>query len=931
MIGATVMIQNTSNGTTTDLDGNFELIADPGKYTLVISFVSYQDIILENVAVTADKTTSLPDIFMKTATEKLKEFVVEATARRTTETALLKMKSKSAAMIDGVSSATFKLAGDGSAAEAAKRVTGVTVEGGKYIYVRGLGDRYTKTSLNGMDIPGLDPDRNSLQMDIFPTSLIDNIIISKNFTAEMPADFTGGLVNIETKAFPDEQFSELSLGLGFTPGMHFNDNYVTSERGNLDWLGIDDGTRALPDRARSTRIPTPFSGASSQEVDQFLRSFNPNLATETKTSFMDYSLSYSTGDQIKLKQKEGSDKDPYKLGYNFAISYNNQTRFYDDVIYGEYQKQIDPTKTEMRYATVQNGVQGENNVLVGTMAGLALKDKFNKFSLTALHLQNAENRAGNFLIDNDGEAVGQSGYIAYSDNIEFSQRTLSNVILAGEHRTIEDIWLIKWKVSGTYSTLNDPDIRKTAFTARPIDTLFMAGAGGNPSRIWRSLQERNFNARLDFERKYQYRSRTAKLKYGVNQLIKSRDYEILFFDVQFLTNQNWSAVDPNLVMAPENLYPNKPNGVYLQSGNNSPNPNQYNSVVSNTAAYVSTELPLTENIKSILGLRAENFIQTHTGRDQAFANGDEVNGNNLVNEQVLNSLDLFPSVNFIWALTDNQNLRSAYSKTIARPSFKELSYAQIIDPLTNRIFNGSLFEYTAWDGNLTETRIDNADLRWEYISNAGETFSISGFFKYFRDPIELVRIPEQQTSTEYQPRNVGTGQVYGIEAEFRKSLSFLSESLKDLTVSGNFTMVESRIDMTDVEFQARKNYENEGETIQRTRQMAGQAPYVINAGLTYRNVERGINAGLMYNVKGPTLFIVGAGLFPDIYVDPFHSLNFSVSKSFGEDNRNELDFKVGNILNDNIDQFYASFESEDQPFTQFSPGVAFSVGYSLKF
>ncbi len=931
MIGATVMIQNTTNGTTTDLDGNFELSADPGQYTLVISFVSYQDIILENVAVTADKITSLPDIFMKTATEKLKEFVVEATARRTTETALLKMKSKSAAMIDGVSSATFKLAGDGSAAEAAKRVTGVTVEGGKYIYVRGLGDRYTKTSLNGMDIPGLDPDRNSLQMDIFPTSLIDNIIISKNFTAEMPADFTGGLVNIETKAFPDEQFSELSVGLGFTPGMHFNDNYVTSERGNLDWIGVDDGTRALPDRARSTRIPTPFSGASTQEVDQFLRSFNPNLATETQTSFMDYSLSYSTGNQIKLKQKEDSDKDPFKLGYNFAISYKNQTRFYDDVIYGEYQKQIDPTETEMRYATVQNGVQGENNVLVGTMAGLALKDKFNKISLTALHLQNAENRAGNFLIDNDGSAVGQSGYIAFSDNIEFSQRTLSNVILAGEHRTIEDIWLIKWKVSGTYSTLNDPDIRKTAFTARPIDTLFMAGAGGNPSRIWRSLQERNFNARLDFERKYQFRSRTAKFKYGVNQLVKSRDYEILFFDVQFLTNQSWSAVDPNLVMAPENLYPNKPNGVYLQSGNNNPNPNQYSSIVSNTAAYVSTELPLTENIKSILGLRAENFIQTHTGRDQAFANGDEVNGNNLVNERVLNSLDLFPSVNFIWALTDNQNLRSAYSKTIARPSFKELSYAQIIDPLTNRIFNGSLFEYTAWDGNLIETRIDNADLRWEYISNSGETFSISGFYKYFQDPIELVRIPEQQTSTEYQPRNVGTGQVYGIEAEFRKSLSFLSESLKDFIVSGNFTMVESRIDMTDVEFQARKNYENEGENIQRTRQMAGQAPYVINAGLTYRNIERGLNAGLMYNVKGPTLFIVGAGLFPDIYVDPFHSLNFSVSKSFGEDNRNELDFKVGNILNDNIDQFYASFNAEDQPFTQFSPGVAFSLGYSLKF
>lgn len=932
MIGANVLVQGTTNGTVTDLDGNFELSLDPGTYTLQISFITYQSILIQNINLAEGETKNLPTVFLKAQTEELKEFVVEATAKRTTETALLKMKSKSAAMIDGVSSATFKLAGDGSAAEAVKRVTGVSVEGGKYIYVRGLGDRYTKTSLNGMDIPGLDPDRNALQMDIFPTSLIDNIIISKNFTADMPADFTGGLVNIETKAFPDEKSSELSVGIGFIPGMHFTNDYVTSERGSLDWLGIDDGLRGLPDKARSSRVPTPVSGASSEEVNDFLQSFNPNLGTSTKTSFMDYSLSFSTGNQINLKRKEeNEDKSAYKLGYTFSMSYKNETRYYDDVVYGEYQKWIDPSLTEMRYATVQNGQVGENNILIGTMGGLALKDKFNKYTLNAIHLQNGENRAGRFLIDNDGAAVGQSGYIAFSDNIEYSQRSLTNVILAGEHRTIKDVWLINWKVSGTYSTLSDPDIRKTAFTARPIDTIFIAGAGGNPSRIWRSLQERNLNARLDFERKYQFLSRPAVFKYGANQLFKSRDYEILFFDVQFLGNQKWSATDPNLVMSPENLYPNFPNAVYLQSGNNTPNPNQYSSVVSNSAAYLSTEVSLTARLKSILGMRVENFIQRHTGRDQSFANGDEINGNNLVNDQVLNSLDFFPSVNFIWSLTESQNLRSAYSKTIARPSFKELSFAQIIDPLTNRIFNGSLFTYPAWEGNLIETRIDNVDLRWEYISNSGETFSVSAFYKYFRDPIELVRIPEQQTSTEYQPRNVGTGEVYGIEAEFRKNLSFISESFKNFVISGNYTMVHSQIDMTEIEFLSRKTYEKPGENIVRSRQMAGQAPYVVNAGITYRNIEKGLNAGIVYNVKGPTLFIVGAGLFPDIYVDPFHSLNFSVSKSFGKDMRNEVDFKVSNILNDNIDQYYGAFQAENQPFTQFSPGTAFSLGYSFKF
>ena len=235
-----------------------------------------------------------------------------------------------------------------------------------------------------------------------------------------------------------------------------------------------------------------------------------------------------------------------------------------------------------------------------------------------------------------------------------------------------------------------------------------------------------------------------------------------------------------------------------------------------------------------------------------------------------------------------------------------------------------MFTYGDWDGNLIETKIDNLDLRWELFLTRGQMFSVSGFYKRFIDPIELVRIPEQQTNTEYQARNVGEGSLYGVELEVRKDLDFISDALRNFNVSGNVTIVESFISMTEGEYSSRKSYERVGETIQDTRDMAGQAPYVINAGITYgSNDESGWDAGLFYNVKGSTLSIVGIGLYPDIYVSPFHSLNFSVLKQLGNGNT-VIDFKAANLLNNRVESVFVSYEAEPQPYSIFNPGRSFS-------
>ncbi|MEL7004037.1 MAG: TonB-dependent receptor, partial [Bacteroidota bacterium] len=837
LFGVTVVIQNSTIGAATDFEGKFSISADPGTYNLQVSYISYKTTTVQEVVVKAGEVTVLDNIRLNEDVAELAEVVVTAEAIKTTEAALLTVKRKSANLIDGISAASFRKIGDSDAASAVKRVTGVSVEGGKYVYVRGLGDRYTKTILNGVDIPGLDPDRNSLQIDIFPTNLIDNMIVLKSAVAEMPADFTGGVINIETKDFPEEKILDVSFGVTFNPSMHFNNDFLTYDGSSTDWLGFDTDTRQLPSGARGD-IPLP-GVSSDQEVLDFSRSFDQTLGASNETSLLDYSLGVTLGDQIDLKNEN-------KLGYIFSATYKRTNEFYDDLIFGEYQLAGDADDTDLVTATVQNGAQGVQNVLIGGLAGIAYKTDKSKFRLNALRLQNGESKAAQFSIVDDPEdrAVGKSGFTATSDNLEYSQRSLTNFLLNGEHFLGNGNWTIDWRVSPTFSSIEDPDIRKAAFSVSQGEFEIAPGQAGVPSRIWRFLDEVNLVGKVDITRNANVFGSDAKFKFGGSYVFKERDYEILQYQLAFFGRQPVWSGDPNEILQDQNLFPNDGNG-YFQSGNEDPNPNEYNSTVNNLGIYASAEVNPFERLKAIVGLRAENYVQRHTGRDITSAQTGGSDGNTLDDDKVLDALDFFPSVNLIYSLNDEQNLRFSYSKTIARPSFKELSFAQILDPISNRTFNGGLFTYPGeWDGNLSETIINNLDIRWELFLSRGQLFSVSGFYKSFQDPIELVRIRQAQTTNEFQPRNVGDAEVFGVEVEFRKTLDFLSPTLSNFSFNGNVTVTESVLEISNTEFEARQEFEKTGQTIEDTREMAGQAPYVINAGISYENIKASLDAGL---------------------------------------------------------------------------------------
>ena len=916
-------------GSTTDMMGVYMFKLNTGTYSIEASFAGYQTK-KSTVTIEAGKTASL-NFTLEERAIKLVDVEIEVTVANDNEKAIDVAKQKATNILDGISKATMELTGDGTAVEAAQRVTGVSIEGGKYVYVRGLGDRYSKTTLNGMDISGLDPDRNSLQMDIFPTSLISNMMVSKTFTAEQPADFTGGIMNVETKDLPEYKIMNISLSLGFNPNMHLNSDYLRYQGGKLDFLGMDDGTRALPDAAQTASIPTPVDPAYTDEnVTNFVSGFNSTLGAERATSFLDASASFTYGNQKDLSTDENKLTKNPRLGYIFSVSYKSDYNYYSDVEFSEYQRVPNaPDSMELRVANQQTGEMGERNFLLGGLAGIAYKTKKSKIRMTMMRLQSGSSTAGKFSIFNNANAIGQSGYNAFSNNLEYTERALTNLLINGQHKWKDKKMKLDWRVAPTITVSDNPDIRKSTFTYGN-DTTFSAGDGGMPSRIWRELDEMSIPVKVDITKDYEFRGNESKLLFGASHTYKKRDYRIMQYNGMVNFNQDWNGEDLSQVLTPENIFPNG-NAFYYQSGNSQPNSNEYSSALNNTGVYVSTELGISTRLQGVFGVRAERFVQTHTGRDQQFASGN-MDGRNLVDEEVLNSLDFFPSLNLIYRTNEKQNLRASFSKTIARPSFKELSFAQIIDPLTNRIFNGALIEYPGtWGGELVETRIDNYDFRYEYFGEAGQTFSASVFYKAFDKPIELVRIPEQQTSTEYQPRNVGDGSLYGIEVEFKKNLGFMSPKLEKMKANANVTLVQSQIEMSDQEYTQRKAYERTGETITRERTMAGQSPFVINGGLTYKLDSAQMNFGIFYNVKGPTLFIVGGGLFPDVYSDPFHSLGFSVNKKFGKEGRTSIDLKASNILNDNKYFYYSSFQAENQVFSLMNPGMSFSLGFKHKF
>lgn len=916
---AKIKVEGQNMGTITDFDGLYTLKLNEGKHNLIIIVADYQERTLE-ATVTNGKVTELP-ISMDPIQVKQLEGATVVAYRKTPNTIAGDdaRRREATNATDGISKEQMKATGDGDVGEVAQRVTGVSVEGGKHVYVRGLGDRYTKTILNGMEIPGLDPERNTVQMDIFPTNLIDNVTVYKTFTPNLTGDFTGGLIDISTKDFPSKKTLSFSTGWGFNTESTFNKDYISYKGGKLDFLGIDDGTRKMPVNP-NVKFPDPTQ--NDPKLSTLTKSFNPTMAPEKASNFLDQNYSFSTGDQLNFKK--------FDYGYNVALNYRNSHRMFSDVEFNEYRKDTDANTTSLTPFNKATGVLTENDVLWTALIGQSIKiNKKTKISLILFHTQNGKKSASNIRSvnyeSNPSTLVKQS--------LQYNQRSITNAQLNGSHNL--NRWRIDWKLAPTISKISDPDIRSTILeelqnTDGQVYYKLNKAVGSEIRRIYRELNETNLNGRLDFKYTFSKKdSLKSDISFGLSNTFKKRDFSI--YDFLFsVENAKTYSPDPNYYFQEENIWTSERDaGTYAQGEKQLAN--TYKATQNVIGAYVMNDFPISKKFNVTYGTRIEKVVNTYTGQN----NSGTIKYNN---QKVLDELSVLPSVNMVYKLNSSEkaqhNFRLGYSKTVARPSFREISVAQIYDPIQGRRYNGNI--------DLKQTDIHNLDLRWEDFFGRTELISASVFYKRFINPIEIVSF--DLAPNEVKPVNAGVADVYGAEFEIRKAIGFKAESKRHLSfVTGaNFTYVLSKIDMNKVlinkgtdlvtEKSLREANAREGEKIGNYRPMFGQSPYIINAFVTFKNDSLGLIINASYNIQGKRLAVIGVGQLPDVYENPFNSLNVKISKDLGKKRYWNVSLAAQNLLMSKKVRSYISYKAENQIYDTFYQGMTISgtLTYTIK-
>ncbi|MEO9512473.1 MAG: TonB-dependent receptor [Flavobacteriaceae bacterium] len=905
---ANVLVKGTSIGSTSDFDGKYSLELDEGTYIISFSYLGYQTVEITDVKVTGGDEFVL-DVTLKPASNQLDEVVVTTTVTKNTEASVLNLQKRSVALVDGLSLQSIKRSGASNIAAAVRSVPGVSVQDGKFVFVRGLGDRYTKTILNGLEVPGLDPDRNTLQLDIFPTNLLDNLIVVKSFTADQSADFTGGIVNIVTKDFPTKEEYSLSVGASYNSNFHFNDQFQTFESGGRPF-GFADSSNDLPINRDISNLNPITNGP---ELSILTQNLEPQLGLDESNSFFDFNFGFNLGNQYNLNE-DGS----WRVGYQAAVSYRNESEFYEDFIDGQvYRRSQDNSVFELQQDRSNLGNLSVNNTLLTGLGGITVKGERNKFKLNLLHIQNGETQSS---------FVTQSNFILNSNQSErtsllFTERSITNGILNGVHSFGEEgAWNVDWKGAVTLAKVLDQDFRVTPFLISDDtgDRLISPSESGDPLRIWRDLEEINLVGKADIFKKHKLFGYDAKVKVGGSYVFKNREFGVDQFALPNADSNNEFSLrfngDPNQILAPENILRGSPReGTFIRQDSNPSD--SFDSDISIIGAYISEEFKVTKWFNAILGVRAEQFELKYTGVD--------VDGTLFDNETFIDELDFFPTANLIFELDEdgNKKIRASYGRTTARPSFKEASTAAIIDPIANSIFNGN--------PDIRPTYINNYDLRFETYGEGTNFIAVSAYYKTLEDPIEISFI--QGAPNQFVPLNLGEATILGLELEARKDLDFIG--LNNFFFNGNYSLIDSKQDLGIFERERRSDPQNlrDGESPITERQLQGQSPWIVNVGFGYKNQDNGWESNLLYNVQGPTLEIVSDGNVGDVFTRPFNDLRFNMSKTFGKNQQNKIMFRASNILNDERLSEFESFRSSNQIFSLRKPGQSFSIGYSTKF
>lgn len=878
LIGANIIVIGTTTGTSSDLDGYYSIKGlEPGTYSIKYSFISYQTITVENVKVEAGKDTRL-NIQLKPTSTEINEVVVTAEALKSTEGAILNIQKNSLNIVDGLSAELISKNNSSDGTDVLKRMTGVTISEGKYAFVRGVGDRYNNTMLNGSNLPSTDPEKKSFAYDLFPASLIENVLTSKTFIPDKPADFTGGLVEINTIEFPSKFIFDISTSSSYNTRTSFK-SIASYQGGSKDFLGFDDGTREMPSIIPSKKLDRTFTPS---ELQSFGLAFRNNWQTSVSKAPLNGNFKLNLGNQLAV----GNDI----LGYIASLTYSSSSDL----------KSLDQANYTYEGPRYQySGTNNISNVTWGALVNISYKAGRN----TKLSFKNVYNRTAD-----DETTIYEGSYTSYLQHrkvtsLRYVSRSLySSQVIGNHYIKFFNGLQIEWNVNYANSKRDEPDARRYIYArdyfdeSEPLRLLLDQSLF---TRYFGALNDNNYGTNWNFTLKLFENPNLPTIKFGYLFDKKDRDFNARIFGFRNIPGGNFLEEDKILQLSIDKIFdPKNINPTFIEITEITQPTDSYLADQNIHAAYLMLDFQPLENFKIVTGLRYENSNQKLTSKSRT---GEPINVDSKYN-------DIFPSINLTYQPTDKINLKLALSRTLARPEFREIAPFTYFDFLANELVMGNT--------NLKRSLITNYDIRFEYYPAPRELFSISGFYKKFMNPIEQILISSSALEPIRSYENAKTANNYGLEIEMRKGLEFFGSLLEEFSVVGNLSLIKSKIELEDRGFQLSE------------RPLQGQADFILNFGLYYESFSGSFSASLIYNKVGERISKVGFGGLGDVIEMPRDQIDFTLSTKIYD----HLSMKIAakDILAQDI-KFIQKTPVGDKPSEVIKMGQTFSVGFSYNF
>ncbi len=827
--GAQVEVVGVALTTTTALDGRYAVAGVPaGPASVRVRMIGFAPKLVTGVVVPSGSSVN-QDVALSASAVQLAEIAVTAQAERGTVNRALDEQRNAINIVNSVSAEQIDKSPDGDAGQAIQRVSGVTVQDGKYVFVRGLGERYTTTTLNGTRIPSPEPERKVVPLDLFPSGLLESITTSKTFTPDQPGDFSGAEVNLKTREFPAQQVMNFSVSAGLNTGAT-GKNIFRAPRVGQEWLGVAGSERQLPDGLRAAG---DLRGITPEEQNSLIASFRNAWSAQPDDGTPNGGTSMSLGGEGPFLG--------HPVGYlgSFSYSYTQEVR--NEETRGLAKNGTVPG-TALPFNTYE-GSGGRNSVLWGGMLNLSTRiGEGSKISFNNTYTRTADNEAT--VLTGDNEEFSQFNPLTFT-RLEFIERSVRSNQVAGEH-LLGDKHLINWSVTSSGVNRDSPDRSDIGYTSIPdaSGTLVprtWVGQQRFATRTFSELQESSWDLAGNYRLTLGSSTLPVQLKLGGDYRDTDRDADTRAYDII-----NVQLDDAQRSVAPEEIFTdaNAESGDFTLHAN--ANGGRYTAAEKIAAGYAQIELPLGDRLQLIGGARVEHWkvdVQSVT------TVGEVVPANP-------QNTDILPALALTFRLTPDQNLRLSATQTLSRPEYRELSPVPY--------FEGVGLATTIGNPDLQRALIQNYDLRWEWFPGAGEVLSFGVFAKRFSAPIEKVIIQAAGANT-LSFVNADKANNYGIELELRKNLAALG--LAPFSFFTNSTLMRSRITPGNEGISSLTNAD---------RPMVGQSEYVVNAGLGYASGSGAWSGTLLYNVAGQRIVEAGSGGLPDAYELPRHMLDASV-------------------------------------------------------